>query len=166
MFVSETYAVQDCYVYDTTEHNHTQSGSTATSTSILNNFTWDNTSNWEATFDLKVSANAQRIDIVPPTETRNHHLGIGKNGSGSGSIYVGKATSGENYTTFNGFNNNTYYPIEISKTGTSVTFKFDGNTITQSYDSSWLSNYNTETIMFTQWGSGTIYIKNIKIKRL
>ena len=164
--VSETYAVQDCYVYDTTEHNHTQSGSTATSTSILNNFTWDNTNNWEATFDLKVSANAQRIDIVPPTETRNHHLGIGKNGSGNGSIYVGKATSGENYTTFNGFNNHTYYPIVISKTGTSVTFKFDGDTISQSYDSSWLSNYNTETIMFTQWGSGTIYIKNIKIKRL
>ena len=157
--------IEDCYVYDTTEHSHTQSGSTATSTDVLNNFTWDNTSNWKATCNLKVSANAQRIDILPPTETRNHHLGIGKNGSGNGSIYVGKATSGENYTTFNGFNNNTYYPVEISKTGTSVTFKFDGNTITQSYDSSWLSNYNTETIVFTQWGSGTVYVKDLKIKK-
>ena len=163
---SSSVSIEDCYVNDATEHSRTQSGSTATSTTILSNVYWDNTSSWKATFQMKVSANSQRIDIVPPTESLNHHIGIGRNGSGSGAIYIGKASSGENYNTFSGFSTNTYYPIEITKSGTTVTFKFNGNTISHSYDTSWLSNYSSETIKYTQWASGTCYIKEIKVKKI
>ena len=166
--VSETYAIEDCYVYDTSEHSRTQSGTSATSTLILNDFSFDNTHDWRVAFDLKVSANSQRVDIDPPSTPRTHHLGIGKTGSGDTAVYIGKSGTGENsynHTSKQAISNNVYYPVVVSKSGTDVSFTLN-NVSLDTYSCTWLSSWSTETLHFTQWGSGTIYIKNIKVKKL
>ena len=143
-----------------------------TTTSSSNVFstggTWDNTIDWIAYFDFKATANGKRIDIVPPSETRNHHLGIGVNGSGSLGMWSGKSGTGENTHFFDSqaFTRDIYYSMSIKKEGSSVTFTCDNQTFTVN-SLTWLSNYSTETMKFTSWNNaGSIYIKNIRVKAL
>ena len=128
--------------------------------------------------DLKVTGQGQRIDIVPPSESLNHHLGFGKSTDNNYfRAYFGKANGGEDYlTSAVTMNNNEYYSIEISKIGVIPHFKINGTEFINGYSGepisnyyslvTWLSNYNLETIKFTQWRANTIYIKNIKVKQL
>ena len=161
---SEIY-VQDWDFYDPTEYSRYNSSGT-NSAPVINNYSWDNTKDWICSFDLKVTANSQRIDIVPPSESLNHHLGIGRNSGGQLSCYTGKSSSGEYQNVINSksISTNTYYSVTIEKVGTTVTFKFDNTIVYTDNSPTWLSNYANETIKYTQWNNGTTYIKNIKLK--
>lgn len=110
----------------------------------------------------------QWIDIVPSSESLNHHVGFGKSTDNNYMrYYIGKSSSGENYITTNDtINNNTYYSVTVIKQGTTVKWIFNDEETTNTYDSSWLSNYLAEIFKFTQWRANSIYVKNIKIKPL
>ena len=110
----------------------------------------------------------QRIDIVPPSESLNHHVGFGKSTDNNYMrYYIGKSSSGENaITTDDTITNNTYYPVTVIKQGTTIKWIFNDEETTNTYDSSWLSNYSTETFKFTQWRANSIYVRNVKIKPL
>lgn len=165
--ISETYSISDRLLYDATEYNYTGTGS-ATSVAT-NNKTWSNTGDWEVTADIKVTGNSSRIDVVPPTEDRMHHFGIGKNSSGRLSTYVGKASSGEETQTHSqSISNNTYYTVKVVKEGTTVKFYFEGTLIRtdSTTATSWIGNYDTESVKFTTWASKTVYMKNLSVKPL
>ena len=167
MFVSETYSLSDRLVYDVTEYSKTGTGS-ATSVAT-NNKTWDNTIDWEVSAEIKVTGNACRIDVVPPTESLNHHFGIGKSATGQLYTYVGKTTSGEESQGHSQtISNNTYYPVKVVKEGTTVKFYFEGTLIRtdSTTATSWIGNYSTESVKFTTWASNTIYMKNLSVKPL
>lgn len=168
IFVFITYTLEDCYLYDPTEHSRTHTSSSAVSNTVINGFSWDNTEDWEFSCDLKVTGMGQRIDIVPPSESLNHHVGFGKSTDNNYMrYYIGKSSSGENTITTNDtITNNTYYPVTVIKQGTTVKWIFNDEETTNTYDSSWLSNYPSETFKFTQWRANSIYVKNIKIKPL
>ena len=171
MFVSETYTIHDIFVYDTTEYSRTGTGS-ATSV-VTNSKTWDNTVDWELSADIKVTGVACRIDVVPPSQSLNYHLGIGKNiSSGVDRLvtYVGKNGGGEQSEAHSSptFNNNTYYTVKIVKEGTTIKFYFNDTLVRTdtTLASSWIGNYSTESVKFTTWQSNTIYMKNMAVKPL
>ena len=168
MFSSETYSLEDVWLHRTDEYSRTHSSSSAVSNTVIDGFSWDNTVDWEFSCDLKVTGMGQRIDIVPPSESLNHHIGFGKSTDNNYMrYYIGKSSSGENIiTTTDTINNNTYYPVTVIKQGTTIKFIFNDEETTNTYDSSWLSNYSTETFKFTQWRESSISVKNIKIKPL
>ena len=168
IFLQETFVLSDRLIYDVTEYSRTGTGS-ATSVAT-NNKTWDNTGNWVFEADVKVTGNKCRIDIVPPSQSLNYHLGMGKQSIGSAvTIYVGKNGGGEYSENCNGtITNNVYYPFKIVKEGTTI--KYYWNDVLQhtdtTYAQSWIGNYIEESAKFTTWGTETIYIKNISVKAL
>lgn len=107
---------------------------------------------------------------MPPSESLNYHLGIGRDGSGNLGTYVGKNGGGENSqpATGHSINTNTYYTAKIVKEGTTVKFYWNGTLIRtdSTTASSWIGNYNTESVKFTTWQSNTIYMKNLSVKPL
>lgn len=154
-------------VYDASEYSRTGTGS-ATSVAA-NGKTWDNTIDWEFTADIKVTGNACRIDIVPPSQSLKNHLGIGKNSSNTLTAYVGNNNGDAiQQTSTITMTNNTYYHVKITKIGTTVKFYFEDNLILtdSSIASQWLRNYNTESVKFTTWQSNKIYMKNMIVKPL
>ena len=156
-------------LYDATEYNRTGTGS---ATSIATNSkTWSNTGNWVFEADVKVTGNKCRLDLVPPSQSLNYHLGMGKQSSGNYvTIYVGKNGGGEysaapNISTVS---NNTYYSFKIVKEGTTIKYYWDDvlqHTDT-TYAQAWIGNYSEESAKFTTWGTATIYLKNMKVKPL
>ena len=168
MNLTETYSLEDVWLHRTDEYSRTQNSSVAVSNTVIHGFSWDNTVNWEFSCDLKVTGMGQRIDIIPPSESRNHHIGFGKSSENNYMrYYIGKSSSGENYITANDIiTDNTYYPVTVIKQGTTVKWIFNDKETINTYDSSWLSNYSTETFKFTQWRANSIFVKNIKIKPL
>ena len=153
MNLVQTYSLEDVWLHRLDEYSRTHSSSSAVSNTVIDGFSWDNTVDWEFSCDLKVTGQGQRIDIVPPSESLNHHIGFGKSTDNNYMrYYIGKSSSGENYTTTNDtITNNTYYPVTVIKQGTTVKWIFNDKETTNTYDSSWLSNYSTETFKFTQW---------------
>ena len=168
MTLVQTYSLEDVWLHRLDEYSRTHISSSAVSNTVIEGFSWDNTVDWEFSCDLKVTGMGQRIDIVPPSESLNHHIGFGKSTDNNYMrYYIGKSSSGENYTTTNDtITNNTYYPVTVIKQGTTVKLIFNDEETINTYDSSWLSNYSTETFKFTQWRANSIFIKNIKIKPL
>lgn len=168
MNLTETYSLEDVWLHRTDEYSKTHSSSSAVSNTVIDGFSWDNTVDWEFNCDLKVTGQGQRIDIVPPSESRSHHIGFGKSTDNNYMrYYIGKSSSGENYITTNDtITNNTYYPVTVIKQGTTIKWIFNDKETINTYDSSWLSNYSTETFKFTQWRANSIFVKNIKIKPL
>ena len=162
----QTY-IEDCYRYTPTEQSHTNTSGTNT-VPVFSDWSWDNTEDWECSYDMKLSHNSQRIDLIPPSESLNHHIGIGKSDYDLNAIWIGKATSGETRYTPQGLTVDigSYNSFTIIKQGTTVTIK-EGDTTVWSDTISWLSNYSTESLKYTHWGNNrTIYIKNVKIKPL
>ena len=168
MNLVQTYSLEDVWLHRTDEYSRTHNSSVAVSNTVIHSFSWDNTVDWEFSCDLKVTGQGQRIDIVPPSESRSHHIGFGKSTDNNYMrYYIGKSSSGENYITTNDtITNNTYYPVTVIKQGTTVKWIFNDEETINTYDSSWLSNYSTETFKFTQWRANSIFVKNIKIKPL
>lgn len=168
MNLVQTYSLEDVWLHRLDEYSRTHSSSSAVSNTVIDGFSWNNTVDWEFSCDLKVTGQGQRIDIVPPSESLNHHIGFGKSTDNNYMrYYIGKSSSGENYTTTKDtITDNTYYPVTVIKQGTTVKWIFNDKETTNTYDSSWLSNYSTETFKFTQWRANSILIKNIKIKPL
>ena len=168
MFLQETFVLSDRLIYDVTEYSRTGTGS---ATSVpTNSKTWNNTGNWVFEADVKVTGNKCRIDIVPPSQSLNYHLGMGKQSVGSTvTIYVGKNGGGEYSAVCNeSITNNVYYPFKIVKEGTTI--KYYWNDVLQhtdtTYAQSWIGNYIEESAKFTTWGTEKIYIKNISVKAL
>ena len=168
MFSSETYGIQDCMLYDATEYSRTGTGS-ATCVAT-NSKTWDNTVNWEFTADIKVTGAASRIDITPPSQSLNYHLGIGENAASQLATYVGKNGGGEDtiaHTSYS-INDGTYYTVKITRENGTIKYYFNGNLVRTetTYANVWIDNYSTESVKFTTWRSNSVYIKNMKIKPL
>lgn len=167
--LTKTFVVSDRLLYDTTEYSRTGTGS-ATSVAT-NNKTWDNTIDWELTADIKVTGMGCRIDVVPPAQSLNYHLGIGRSAYEQGSpvaTYVGKNGGGEvseNHTTME---HNVYHTVKIVKEGTTVKFYFNGTLLRTdtTYAKDWLGNYDTESVKFTTWRTNTIYMRNLSVMPL
>lgn len=159
--LTKTYSIEDCYKYYTTE----QSKGYIIATPVFQDFDWDNTNNWQVEYDMKTTAVSTRLQIQ---NNRNaySYFGIGSNGAGTTRIFIGDGSSGEiSGHTYSSFSNNVYHSIKYVKNGNAISYYLDGSKL-EDFTSNWLSNCSTMTLAWNNWGSGTTYVKNIKIKPL
>lgn len=154
-------------VYTTQEYSNTGNGSN--SDSKIAGTTFDNTVDWECSFDFKKTGKSCRFEIAPENTSRTLHLAIGASGSNYLNWYC---RNGQNTNELSdaitsvSFNNNTYYHCRIVKTGTTVQWYFGGNLIKTQSGLNWLEDIEVEECGFTNWSTSTVYAKNIKIKKL
>ena len=169
IFLQETYEIEDLLFYpklDGTETIYQVQGSTTVTNGemyggsgyLSNGF--DNTGNWEMTFQAKWSNTRCGIWLIKDTETsrdKNDVLMIPNR------VYA--HVNGSNVFNQQLYNvsQNTYYTFKLTKNNDTLTIEVNGNSSNLTW--SLLNTLSTLTVGVDSWG-GTSYIKNIKVKAL
>lgn len=158
--VIETYNIEDCDKYDITEHTHTSTSSSSTSVSIYEDYSFDFT-NFEVSFDMKLSNDACGI-YLEQTTNRNNFFGIGE---GNGGLFRGYYNNGTGEISQNiSASDVNYHSCKIIKQDNNIKYYFDNNLV-------WSLTVTgmdvSRSPKYRSWSSNrTIYIKNVKIKKL
>jgi len=168
IFVSETYAIEDCFKAQSSESSRTSTYTSDTGIQVFNNLDWT-TDDFLVEFEAKYNGAGVAIGIEPSTylPTMKQHITNGVNGTGTYMMYwVGKETSGETgYIAQSSTSLNTYIPMKIEKTGNTIKLYYN-DVLKETLNISYL-NSKTWTFIWSEWKSGTIYMfKNLKIKPL
>ena len=173
-FVSETYSIEDCSYYNTSEVSRT---TTQGSTIYDNNLSQALPSKYEISLDVwsnNTSNGEHRFFIMPKTQyssgttqpqyaiyfdlLKNNQLGFGKRENNS--------TQGVDIDVQTGVTLQTYHTIKYVKDGTSISAYIDGS-LKGTFTLSWIGNYSDYTVSMMRWSSsGTSKIKNVKFKPL
>ena len=149
--------IEDTLKYDVTEHSKTANPPQSTSYNIYDNFSYSLT-DWEVSYDQKIQNNGASISLENPTD-RTKNVMVSRISGGKFSI---ESTEFSTIHLTNSSDSN-YHHIVFKKQGTSLTVTLDDitNIITIS------NNFNVErTPKFRIWSNNTVYIKNLKIKKL
>lgn len=165
--IGQTINVEDCMVYTTIEYSNVGNGSN--SDSKITDTTFDNTMDWECSWEFKKTGKSCRFEIAPPDTSRTLHLAIGASGNNYLNWYCRNGANTNELSdaiTNVTFSNNTYYPCRIIKTGTTVKYYFNGELIHTQSGLNWLTDVETEECGFVNWSNSTCSAKNIKVKRL
>lgn len=171
MNLQETYSIQDCSYYNTTEVTRS---STNGSTIYDNNLIQSLPSKCEISFDLysdsSSDAGEHRFFLLPKSQYNSGttqptnaiyvdayktKMNIGKRESSTVGLYTNLAYGSGSYRNF-----------KIIKDGTDLTFYIDDNLIGIS-TISWIGNYSDYCLSMMRWRvSGTSKMKNVKFKPL
>lgn len=171
MNLQETYSIQDCSYYNTTEVTRS---STNGSTIYDNNLIQSLPSKCEISFDLYSDSSSDtgehRFFILPKSQYNSGttqptnaiyvdayktKMNIGKRESSTVGLYTNLAYGSGSYRNF-----------KIIKDGTDLTFYIDDNLIGTSIIS-WIGNYSDYCLSMMRWTtSGTSKMKNVKFKPL
>lgn len=168
MFQSETYVVQDCFIYNTTEISKTSSNSSTVKEYPYTPF-YFTSEHFEMLIDVKFPNVNFAVGLSPSTNSNfQYNISLGIDGGVQHYWRTWKPTSA---TTNQGTNSS------VVSTTSYVTAKFV-------YDNGSCSIYVNNTLLITytglgtlytnvnktfalqHWGTGTIYMKNLKIKQL
>ena len=165
---SEIYALQDCYITKLTEQTFQGSTGTATRSIGLDTIGDIHSMDFELSFKFKSNNPGGAIAIGASSEwsidpvKANYRLLLG---SDALKQYYAVRTTSTNESYGSSISSNTYYDCKIVRNGTSVEFYYDGTKIgtkTQSF----MSNYSSFSIYGIGWGSGSVTVKDIKLKPL
>ena len=169
--VSETYSLEDCTFYDATEHSYTKGSGNYYSAitgaiSITGNFEWS--------MDMKhsnVSASSEaRVFLANNTHSASSqpNYALWQQFEASSKVNSGSRRSGSTISstaTKPSVTNDTYVNFKCTRTSNNFAFDIGGNTL-DTLTETWFDNYSSYYLTCTLWKSGTITIKNIKIKAL
>ena len=172
MFVSETYSIEDCYLYDTCSTNKTSNYSTdGTLTFDTDHYVFTG-SNKKVT--LCSTNDSVQISAEVWSDNRNVGIGFYNDSNNYVALYGVSNGTGLGYNTNGSFNSkrtsgtiskNTYYKYYLTQSGGTITGSI--YTMGDSKFGEWTyshANYNTE-ILWNAW-ENTMYVKNIKVKKL
>ena len=172
MIVSETYSIEDCKYYNTTEVSRT---TTQGSTIYDDNLSQALNTNHEITFDIYSNNSASgehRFFLLPKTQfntgTTQPSYAVYVDLLGSNKANIGKRENGSTTGIVTGFSctSSTYHTVKIVKTATSVAVYID-DTLKTTQTLSWIGNYTDYTLSMMRWSaSGTSKVKNVKFKQL
>ena len=156
MSLQETYEVEDCVSYDTTEHTES-----FTSTRFKT-ITSSNLTNVSMSLDLKSTTYNYSCVLGKSYNAESDQIGFGTTDT-SGRIY--RTLNGtNNHSNYSGFNqNNVYYNLRFEKTGTTLKTYLNDTLIDTSTDN---AVSNLQYLNFGSWRNNTIYYKNLKVKAL
>lgn len=154
---SETYSIEDCVKYDTTEYTKSYS-----STKFETIESVDASSDVSISLDLKTTTYNYSCVFGIVYNSESDQIGFGTTDT-TGRIYR-TLNSVHNHSYYSGFNsNNVYYNLRFERTGTTLKLYLNDNlidTITNNEISSF------KYLNFGSWSNKTIYYKNLKIKPL
>lgn len=171
-FLQETYALEDCIIYDTSTHTITGTSNSDTVYSIgIDDLGYDlSTTDFTLEWVMNATKQGEQFNIGAKSEWSvspikgNYRAYIGCTGGGKRSYGIrSTSTNGSETGTFNV---NTDYSCKIVKESTSFTYYLDNNQLGSRTGVSWWSNYTDWSFYIVQWNTGTTTIKNIKLKQL
>ena len=155
MFLQETYEVQDCVSYDTTEHTESFT-STRFKTIASSNLT-----NVSISLDLKSTTYDYSCVLGKGYNSESDQIGFGTTNT-AGRIY--RTLNGtNNHSTYGSNNDNTYYNLRFEKTGTTLKTYLNDTLIDTSTNN---AVSNLQYLNLGSWRNKTIYYKNLKVKAL
>ena len=164
--LTETITIEDCLYTQISEISQVSS-QTGTDLCVLldNDLSLDLSSmDFEFSVDAKTDINGSRLLLgsKQSVSSTNYSIGSNRDSSRISAVYRDTSTSvwGTSYT-----RDNNYHSFKFVKENSSFTAYVD-NTSQGSQSLSWWSDYSDYTLYFDCWQSGTIYVKNLKIKPL
>ena len=165
IFLQETYELEDCIIARLTETNITSTQSGTDNIVLLDNdFTANLPSKFEFSADIKTNINGARLLLGSKANASSVYYCIGSNRDSSRISAVHRSTStsvwGISYS-----KDNDYHSFKFTRDNSSFTAYVD-NTSQGSQTISWFDNYTDYTLYIDVWQSGTIYVRNIKLKPL
>ena len=165
--------VEDCVIYDNTEYTKTKSNNSGTSTGMFDNSTSISLpSKCEVIFDYYTTGASSSYEHRLFFLSRNLYNGgtqptyalfFGNTACGTAQCGYRNngSTNNTNYT--DSLTCNEYHTIKFTRDGTSIGWVIDG-TVKRTATISWIGNYSDYWFDWHLWGSGTVKVKNIKIK--
>ena len=170
--LSEIYVIEDCIIYDTTPHSITGTTSSDAVYSIgYDDLGYDlSITDFTLEFTLKTTVNGEQFNIGAKSEWSvnpikgNYRTYIGCTGGGKTAYGIRTtSTNGSEVGTTNSFTLDTDHTCKIVKSGHTLTYYRDGETLGAKTEN-WWSNYSNWSFYIVQWNTGTTTISNIKLK--
>ena len=168
MNLTETYILEDCNYYSKTGTTLIQNDSTDTAYPCDIPYHHEGTGKYMVEFDftMRTSFRFYYLSTEVTSKGDNADYGYGFSRDASGKFVISTrttTTSNSTYTT--GLANGEERRIKMIIDGTTVSFYDNGNLIrTQTND--WLTTHPPAYFSWATWGTGTVTVKNIKIKPL
>lgn len=168
MNLTETYTLEDCNYYSETGTTLIQNDSTDTSYPSDIPYHHEGTEKYMVEFDFTMKTSLRfyyaNSKITAKGDKQNYGYGFSRNSSGEFVISTRTTTtSNSSYTT--GLANGEERRIKMIFDGTTVSFYDNGNLI-RTQTNNWLTTNPPAYFSWATWGTGTVTIKNIKIKPL
>ena len=163
MYLAKRYEICDAWKYHSSEISRTFHNGNSYTQPVFNDFEFDNTVDWEVSFDFKTSSAYARIDAN--VDTNYGFVGSGMADNGIKAFFGDNISSDGKVHLANNPILNTYVPVSILKEGNKITLSIGDYSIDSTV--SYWSNYNTVRLLFNQWSNNNITtVKNIIIKLL
>ena len=168
MNLTETYTLEDCNYYSETGTTLIQNDSTDTGYPSDIPYHHEGTEKYMVEFDFTMKTSFRFYYNNTKVTSKGDHInyGYGFSRDASGKFVISTrttTTSNSTYTT--GLANGEERRIKMIIDGTTVSFYDNGNLIrTQTND--WLTTNPPAYFSWATWGTGTVTVKNIKIKPL
>ena len=168
MNLTETYTLEDCNYYSKTGTTLIQTDSTDTAYPCDIPYHHEGTGKYMVEFDFTMRTSFRFYYLSTEVTAKGDHAdyGYGFSRDASGRFVISTrttTTSNSSYTT--GLTNGEERRIKMIIDGTTVSFYDNGNLIrTQTND--WLTTNPPAYFSWATWGTGTVTVKNIKIKPL
>ena len=168
MNLTETYTLEDCNYYSKTGITLIQNDSTDTSYPSGIPYHHEVTGKYMVEFDFTMRTSLRfyyaNSKVTAKGDKQNYGYGFSRDASGRFVIST-RTTTTSNSTYTTGLVNGEERRIKMIIDGTTVSFYDNGNLIrTQTND--WLTTHPPAYFSWATWGTGTVTVKNIKIKPL
>ena len=166
--LQETYTLEDCNYYSETGTTLIQNDSTDTSYPSDIPYHHEGTKKYMVEFDFTMKTSFRfyytNTEVTSKGDQQDYGYGFSRNASGEFVIST-RTTTTSNSTYTTGLANGEERRIKMVIDGTTVSFYDNGNLIrTQTND--WLTTNPPAYFSWATWGTGTVTVKNIKIKPL
>lgn len=168
MNLQETYTLEDCNYYSETGTTLIQNDSTDTSYPSDIPYHHEGTDKYMVEFDFTMKTQFRfyyaSTEVTSKGDQQDYGYGFSRNSYGEFVISTRTTTtSNSSYTT--GLTNGETRRIKMIIDGTTVSFYDNGNLI-RTQTNTWLTTHPPAYFSWATWGTGTVTVKNIKIKPL
>ena len=168
MNLTETYTLEDCNYYSETGTTLIQNDSTDTSYPSDIPYHHEGTGKYMVEFDFTMKTSLRfyyaNTKVTSKGDPINYGYGFSRDASGRFVIST-RTTTTSNSTYTTGLTNGEERRIKMIIDGTTVSFYDNGNLI-RTQTNNWLTTNPPAYFNWATWGTGTVTVKNIKIKPL
>ena len=168
MNLTETYTLEDCNYYSKTGTTLIQNDSTDTGYPSDIPYHHEGTEKYMVEFDFTMKTSFRfyyaNTELTSKGDPLNYGYGFSRDASGRFVIST-RTTTTSNSTYTTGLANGEERRIKMIIDGTTVSFYDNGNLI-RTQTNEWLTTNPPAYFSWATWGTGTVTVKNIKIKPL
>ena len=166
-FVSETYAIEDCYYYNSTGITFTSNSTTDRQASTgIEAFEFTPPTNWQLSYIIQDTSNSKRIYLVSKSQSSSgsNRYGLGSDTNNSThKVSMVLRTTSSNIKTVD---SSTYpVPVKWEINGNTTKGYVDG-TLVRTDTVTWWNSYAPYYFKWGIWQTGTVTVTEIKVKQL